>query len=159
MVSRVIPVEDFDLVLFGATGDLACRKILPGLFHRFQVGQFSQGCRIVGASRTDVSPDEFRAMVEAALAEFSAPSRDDPDTVQAFLGLLDFVTVDATGETGWGALQDTLRPDVTRVFYLSVAPQLFGPIAGRLRTSGCTTDQSRIVVEKPLVMICHRRRP
>ena len=43
MVSRVIPVDPFDLVLFGATGDLAQRKILPGLYHRFEVGQMPEG--------------------------------------------------------------------------------------------------------------------
>ena len=48
MVSRVIPVDPFDLVIFGATGDLARRKILPGLFHRFTVGQMPEGARIVG---------------------------------------------------------------------------------------------------------------
>ena len=53
MVSRLIQVEDFDLVIFGATGDLARRKILPGLFRRHAAGQFPQGARIIGAARTD----------------------------------------------------------------------------------------------------------
>ena len=50
MVSRVIPVDDFDLVIFGGTGDLARRKILPGLFRRFQAGQMQESSRVIGAS-------------------------------------------------------------------------------------------------------------
>ena len=54
MVARVIPVEDFDLVIFGGTGDLARRKILPGLFRRFLSGQMTAGSRIIGAARSDM---------------------------------------------------------------------------------------------------------
>ena len=53
MVSRIIPVDPFDLVIFGGTGDLARRKILPGLFRRFCAGQILPGARIIGAARTD----------------------------------------------------------------------------------------------------------
>ena len=49
MVSRIIPVEDFDLVIFGATGDLARRKIVPGLYRRFVAGQMPATARIIGA--------------------------------------------------------------------------------------------------------------
>ncbi|MGA1235150.1 MAG: glucose-6-phosphate dehydrogenase, partial [Lutimaribacter sp.] len=49
MVSRVIPVEPFDLVIFGGTGDLAQRKILPALYRRFRAGQIPQGARVIGA--------------------------------------------------------------------------------------------------------------
>ena len=51
MVSRVIPVDDFDLVIFGATGDLARRKILPSLFRRFHAGQMPDQARVIGAAR------------------------------------------------------------------------------------------------------------
>ena len=65
MVSRVIPVDTFDLVIFGATGDLARRKIFPGLFRRFLAGQMTAGSRITGAARSAMSPVEFRAQVTA----------------------------------------------------------------------------------------------
>ncbi|MEX0339116.1 MAG: glucose-6-phosphate dehydrogenase, partial [Arenibacterium sp.] len=60
MVARVIPVEPFDLVVFGATGDLARRKILPGLFHRFRVGQMPGQARIIGSARSQMDDSEFR---------------------------------------------------------------------------------------------------
>ena len=54
MVSRVIPVDPFDLVIFGGTGDLARRKILPGLFRRFCAGQMPENARVIGAARTEM---------------------------------------------------------------------------------------------------------
>ena len=60
MVARVIPVNPFDLVLFGATGDLAKRKIWPGLFRRYVAGQFDDNSRILGVSRSELDDDAFR---------------------------------------------------------------------------------------------------
>ena len=63
MVSRVIPVEDFDLVIFGGTGDLARRKILPGLFRRLLGGQMPETARIIGAARSEMDDAGFRVLV------------------------------------------------------------------------------------------------
>ena len=71
MVSRVIPVDPFDLVLFGATGDLAQRKILPGLYHRFEVGQMPEDARIIGTARSDMDSDGFREQLRASMQEFA----------------------------------------------------------------------------------------
>ncbi len=62
MVSRVIPVDEFDLVIFGGTGDLARRKILPGLFRRFLSRQMPAGSRIIGAARSELDEDKRAAM-------------------------------------------------------------------------------------------------
>jgi glucose-6-phosphate 1-dehydrogenase len=149
MVSRVIPVPSFDLVLFGATGDLARRKVLPSLFHRFQVGQFSNDCRIVGASRSEITQKEFRAFVKTSLTDFSDSASVNAAQVQEFLELVDYVAIDAEKESGWTELSDKLRPEAIHVFYLSVAPSLFGRIGTCLQASGCSNRDSRIVVEKP----------
>ncbi len=149
MVSRVIPVDPFDLVIFGVTGDLARRKILPGLFHRFLVGQMPRDARIIGAARTDMGADGFRKMVTESLMEFAAQASDNKPVVQEFLETLDYIAVDATGEGGWSELVSALRTGVTRAFYLSVSPSLFSPIARGLSTHGIATADSRIVVEKP----------
>ncbi|GLP86121.1 glucose-6-phosphate dehydrogenase [Epibacterium sp. DP7N7-1] len=149
MVSRVIPVDSFDFVLFGATGDLARRKILPSLFHRFQIGQFDDTSRIIGASRSKMDQGEFQTLVGDALKEFGdIPADAEPD-VERFLALLDYASVDAKGDGGWSDLGSKLRNGVVRAFYLSVAPSLFGDIAGRLKSTGIADDLSRIVVEKP----------
>ena len=70
MVSRVIPVESFDLVIFGATGDLAKRKIFPGLFRRFLAGQMPTDSQVVGAARSNLSQKKFNDLVENSIKNF-----------------------------------------------------------------------------------------
>ncbi len=149
MVARVIPVAPFDLVIFGATGDLARRKILPGLFSRFRAGQMPADARIIGSARSNFDKAEFRELIHHALKEFVDKELRPQEKLDAFLDQLDYVHIDATGDAGWQELKDTLRDDTTRTFYLSVSPSLFGPIAERLSTRGIATEDSRIVVEKP----------
>jgi len=147
MASHVIPVSPFDLVLFGATGDLSRRKILPGLFHRFEAGQIPAGCRIIGSARSEMDHPQFQDFVKAALAEFAPDA--DAENVTGFLEILRYVSVDARGKKGWDTLKEMLRDDVVRAFYLSVGPALFGEIASCLHAAGLASENSRIVVEKP----------
>jgi len=152
MVSTVIPVQPFDLVIFGATGDLSHRKILPSLFRRMAVHQMPSGSRIIGAARSKMTRVEFRKTVREALAQFVEAKWQKPVLVEEFINSIDYVAIDATGEAGWAGLAKRLdeRPNHIRAFYLSVAPSLFAPIAGRLAQAGIATPESRIVVEKPL---------
>ena len=100
MVSRVIPVDTFDLVIFGGTGDLARRKILPGLYRRYIGGQIPEGARIIGAARAEMDDAGFRALAQAAIAEFVDPAKQDADAVARFLEHLDYVSIDAKGDSG-----------------------------------------------------------
>ena len=147
MVSRVIPVEPFDLVIFGGTGDLARRKILPGLYRRFCAGQMPRDARVIGAARGEMDAEGYRAFVAEAVAEFGGDPADKD--LSGFLQRLDYVTIDARGENGWRDLAALMRSDVVRAFYFSVGPSLFGDLAERLNQHGLTDDASRIVVEKP----------
>ncbi|MDU8928626.1 glucose-6-phosphate dehydrogenase [Alisedimentitalea sp. MJ-SS2] len=149
MVSRVIPVDPFDLVIFGATGDLARRKILPGLFHRFMVGQVPGTARIIGAARSEYDQQAFRDMVRDNLTEFATKAAKQTELVEQFLDMIVYVRVDATGNDGWSDLAAALRSDVVRAFYLSVTPSLFGAIGAKLHANDIATPDSRIVVEKP----------
>ena len=149
MVSRVIPVETFDLVIFGGTGDLARRKILPGLFRRFRAGQMPAESRIIGAARSDLDAAAYRQMISDAVAEFGGEEAKDTRGLEAFLERLDYVAIDARGEGGWATLAGMVRHDVVQAFYFSVAPSLFGDLAERLHTNKIANANSRIVVEKP----------
>lgn len=149
MVSRVIPVESFDLVIFGATGDLARRKILPGLYRRFLAGQITDTARLIGAARTEMDADTFRAQVALAITEFVHVAKHDPAQIAAFTAIVDYVAIDAKGTAGWAELKQRMRPDTVKAFYFSVAPALFGDLADRLHSHGIATPDSRIVVEKP----------
>ncbi|MEL6608223.1 MAG: glucose-6-phosphate dehydrogenase [Pseudomonadota bacterium] len=149
MVSRVIPTDPFDLVIFGGTGDLARRKILPGLFRRFCAGQMPGEARIIGAARSDMSRAEFQDMVKEAIKEFGSDTLAECDELPAFLDRLDYVAIDARGDKGWSELADMVRKDLINAFYFSVAPSLFGDLAERLQSNDIADDDSRIVVEKP----------
>ncbi|WP_171209528.1 MULTISPECIES: glucose-6-phosphate dehydrogenase [unclassified Ruegeria] len=147
MVSRVIPVQPFDLVLFGATGDLAQRKILPGLYHRFEVEQMPDDARIIATARSSMDTEQFRAQILASMKEFAPGFKQD--VLDQFLQHVEYIPVDALGESGWSELSAALRPDVVRAFYLSVGPSLFPGIAQRLSDHKMASPDSRIVVEKP----------
>ena len=149
MVSRVIPVDPFDLIIFGGTGDLARRKILPALFRRYCAGQIPQQARIIGAARTMKDADAYRAFVADAIREFSASTTCEDGTLDGFLSCLDYVAVDALGEEGWPELASKITGDRVRAYYFSVGPRLFGPLAQRTKAHGMVNDQTRIVVEKP----------
>ena len=149
MASRVIPVEPFDLVIFGGTGDLARRKIVPALYRRFVAGQFGADTRLTAAARTDMDTTAYRAFVAEALAEFAPDAAADTANRDAFLDMLAYITLDAQGSEGWEALGHRMREDRIRAFYFSVGPALFGDIAERLHHYGLAGDAARIVVEKP----------
>ena len=150
MVSRVIPVDAFDLVIFGGTGDLARRKILPGLFRRYCAGQMPSNSRIVGAARSKLDGDGYRAFVTEAIHEFGGGRSCDDGTLESFLNQLDYVSIDARGEAGWDELADKIKDSkLVRAYYFSVGPSLFGDLAERLHLHGLADEDSRIVVEKP----------
>lgn len=127
--SRVIPVDPFDLVVFGGTGDLALGKILPALVRRFCAGQVPEGSRIIGAARAELSPDAYRRMLRETLIAAGS----GPGPVDRFLASVDYVPLDATEARGWDALGRRLDRDRVRAFYLSVGPGLFGRLAERVR--------------------------
>jgi len=151
VAARIIPVEPFDLIIFGASGDLAQRKILPALYHRLVAGQLPPTARIIGAARSKWTRKEFQENATESYKQFVPEHEKDPEMLAAFLNCLHYIPVDAMGEDGWDALATLIKdkPNSVRAFYLSVGPSLFGPIASRLSKLGIATPDSRIVVEKP----------
>mgnify|MGYP001824448314 CR=1 FL=1 len=150
MVSRIIPVEPFDLVIFGGTGDLARRKILPGLFRRYCDGQVLPGARIIGAARSEHDDTEYRQFAADAIREFGGGRACEDGTLEAFLENLSYVTTDARGTQGWEELASRISNDGRiKAFYFSVGPGLFGDLAERLHSYGMADADCRIVVEKP----------
>jgi glucose-6-phosphate 1-dehydrogenase len=137
------------VVLVGATGDLARRKLLPGLFHLASVG-FIPGCRIIGVSLDEMSPDEFRTLARQALEEFSTRKVVDADW-NAFASCLDYVPLNA----GAGALKTAVEKaeqafagESRRLHYLSVPPSAALPAVRLLGEAGLV-ERSRIIMEKP----------
>ncbi len=152
-MAEFIPVPPFDLVVFGATGDLSLRKLFPALLHRFVDGQISPRSRIVGAARAELDTDGFRSMLREGRAKFAPGVKADEAKFEEFLGQVEYVRLDATAPAGqWAPLADALADGDghVRIFYLSTAPSLFVTIARRLAEAGLATPTSRIVIEKPI---------
>jgi len=152
MVSQTIPVGAFDLILFGATGDLARRKILPALFRRFVAGQVVDSSRIIGASREELSQDVFQERVRAALTEFVPSTIFAQDQLDNFCKMLSYQSVDLRADKGWSELSTILAQGSNgiRAFYLSVSPALIESCTQQLSSFELVTPDTRVVVEKPL---------
>jgi glucose-6-phosphate 1-dehydrogenase len=151
MTSQIIPVDPFDFIIFGGTGDLSERKLLPSLYHRQRDHQFSEPTRIIGTSRTKMSDDEFRTFARKAIEEHVAPEYIDKAELDEFLARLSYVAADAVSGDGFDALKAAIGDSKTiRAFYLAVAPSLFGDISRNLKSHDLITPASRIVLEKPL---------
>ena len=151
-MAQLIPVEPFDLIIFGGTGDLAMRKLLPALYHRDGDGQFSADSRIIALGRSDMTRQRYIDSVEKALQENLQDGEFSDDQWRVFNARLEYVCADAFDHDSWGSLGALLdsSDDKTRVVYLATPPSLFGPIAAGLRANNLIVDDSRIVLEKPL---------
>lgn len=148
----MIPLEAFDLILFGGSGDLAMRKLLPALYYRHRDSADTTGWRIVGVGREDYSREAYVAKVEAHARQFINPQDFDEAAWVAFARCLDYVTVDARQAGDFARLGAVLadNPARVRVFYLATAPSLFAAICDNLGAAGLVTPDSRVVLEKPL---------
>jgi len=137
------------VVLVGATGDLARRKLLPGLFHLSSAG-FIPGCRIIGVSLDDIDLDGFRKIARAALDEFSARKVTDADWA-AFSAHLDYVPLAAGAPAVKAAVElaeQTFSGESQRLHYLSVPPSAALQAVRMLGEAGLV-ERARIVMEKP----------
>ncbi len=141
----------FDMLLFGGTGDLVTRKLLPALYRRYAAGQVSAESRIFGIARTDLSRSEYMAQAETACRNFLGKEFDSPQW-EAFSALLDYVKLDAGSEPDYIQLNSALkgRDHVIRVFFFSTASNLFSVMCQNMAKAGIVTPLSRVVLEKPL---------
>jgi glucose-6-phosphate 1-dehydrogenase len=139
------------MLLFGGTGDLVTRKLLPALYRRHAAGQVTAESRIFGVARTALSRTEYLNQAESACREF-LDKEFDALTWTAFSALLDYVKLDAEVAADYAALGALLkgRDDEIRVFFFSTASNLFSVICKNLAKASAVTPLSRVVLEKPL---------
>jgi glucose-6-phosphate 1-dehydrogenase len=119
-------VSACDFVVFGGTGDLAMRKLLPALYLRDLDGQLGDDFRVIGVSRSGLGTAGYRGKVEAELRNHVPAALLTSDRSARFLRRLDYVSADADGAGDWATLTELLdtAPGRVRVFYLSCASRL-----------------------------------
>jgi glucose-6-phosphate 1-dehydrogenase len=154
------------IVLFGATGDLAKRKLLPGLYHLFVAGLLPEKFAVIGTSPPEfaVSEDDFRKHARSACDQFgvakpfgqpwekfvshltfASSSPEDPAPLVAAVAAAEKTIANSHGHGGHGANGGS----VGRLFHLAVPPSAFASVVGMLGSSGLATDNSRVIIEKP----------
>ena len=146
------PVPPADFIVFGGTGDLAVRKLLPALYLRDRDGQLPPETRIIAASRAGLDISGYRDSVRGELGRFVAHDAIDQQTLDRFIARLDYASIDFADADDWHPLTALLPadPGKVRVFYLACAPSLFGPISAHLATHKLVDRSSRVVLEKPI---------
>jgi glucose-6-phosphate 1-dehydrogenase len=144
------------IVIFGATGDLTARKLVPSLYQSFCKGRLPAEAKIVGVARTSLSHEAFRDNLAGAVKEFAAADWQ-AQRWEEFARRVFYTPGDATQPGGLERLQAWLREAETagsgrRLYYLAVAPQLYPGIVTRLGEAGMSREDGgwrRLVIEKP----------
>ncbi len=153
-----LPVHPTSLVIFGGTGDLARRKLLPALYNLAHEGALPERFHLVGVSRSELPDEEFRAQATAAVAEFSRREAD-PKVLDALFADARYVSGSFDDEEMYPRLREALDgfdelagQPLNRAFYLSTAPEFFPVIVealGRHELTECDGAEVRVIIEKP----------
>jgi glucose-6-phosphate 1-dehydrogenase len=139
------------LLVFGATGDLARRMLLPSLYGLDSDGLLPDDLRIVGTARTDLDDAGFRERAEAALREHLPAGFYQDGIAQRFLARLHYVPLDINDPAGFERLAETIGDPCHGVgIFLSTAPSLFKPTIDGLQAAGLACPTVRMALEKPL---------
>ena len=142
----------FDLVLFGGTGDLTWRKLMPALFQAFRHGKLPEGGRILAVARDERSDDDYRAYIRAKFADVDASKQPSDEEFARFAQALHYRRMDLSQPEHYVGLKQWLdaRSADTVVLFLATSPHLFMPICAQLGAAGINGPQVRVVLEKPL---------
>jgi glucose-6-phosphate 1-dehydrogenase len=153
-----LPVHPTNLAIFGATGDLANRKLLPALYNLAADGALPERFNLVGISRTEMSDEEFRDMAIKAVRQFSRREADDAVLERLFenakyvAGTFDQAELYSGLEKAMQAFDDDAHQRLNRCFYLSTAPTFFPVIVNHLGEQGLHGSEGadvRVIIEKP----------
>src|SRR5689334_5754122 len=136
-------------VIFGATGDLARRMLFPSLYFLDADGLLPGGLRIIGAARSLLSDDQFRAQVEEWVRE-RAGAFFSKEAWGQFAKRLAYAAGDATDAASYVTLREKLGRSGEDIFYLSTSPALYTPVVRGLAAQGLAVEPNRIIVEKPI---------
>ena len=153
-----LPVPPTTLVIFGASGDLARRKLLPALYNLAHEGALPERFNLIGVSRRELSDDEFRTQAREAIAEFSR-SKPSDEVLDGLIERMSYIgnPFDATeGYAKIGTALDKLDEEaglaLNRVYYLSTSPEYFPVITEALKANRLDHHEGsdvRVVIEKP----------
>jgi glucose-6-phosphate 1-dehydrogenase len=140
------------LVIFGATGDLAQRMLLPSLHGLDRDGLLPESLKILGCARSELDREAFRAQVAEAIVRQTPASDRSEDSVRRLLARVDYVPVDLDDDASMAALAEHITElrDGDVLFHLSTAPRWYGDICAALGKAGLAGPGTRVMLEKPI---------
>lgn len=143
--------DPFTFVLFGGTGDLSMRKILPGLYLAHRDHLLTNQGRFVAVSRSVKDRTSYLKWVEEHVRPHISSHMFSKETWDSFCGMLDYCNLDVNQEADFLKLRDLIwNIDGVKVFYLATSPSLFIPICRALQANNLHHTPTRVVLEKPL---------
>ena len=147
--------KPFVMVIFGASGDLTKRKLMPALYSLFKDNRLPKEFSILGVGRTVYSDSQYRSYILDEIKKFIKEEDQNETWIDAFISHLYYLSIDPAIESEYGLLSCRLeelggeeRPDNV-LFYLATPPSLYGVIPLHLKKWKLNTKNSRIIVEKP----------
>lgn len=142
----------FDLIIFGGTGDLAWRKLMPALFQAFRHGSLPEGGRIIGVARDPLTDEQYRNLISLRFDEVSIDKRPSTDEFERFCQMLFYLSLDLSNPQDYQALADNVKQRNANVLimYLATAPALFTKVCEEIAKAGLNGANTRVVLEKPL---------
>ena len=153
------PLDPCTIVIFGASGDLTARKLIPAFYHLFKEKQMPSDFRIVGFARREKTDASWRLELRAALDQFSRTKPVDEKVWRAFAEKLSYCQGDLTDDAAYKKLEELLTSFGSAplrenlLFYLAISPSQFGEVVEQIHRCGLLNKESsawqRIVVEKP----------
>lgn len=159
MASHTQTTEPFSMVIFGATGDLAKRKLFPALFSLYKQGYLPTDFTIVGVGRSQKTDEEFRQAVRHSINTYSRFKITSEEEWGSFIKHFIYAIANVKELNGYQKIKEMIEyreqafnlPQ-NRLFYLAIAPDLFGTVAIHLKESGLTQTQGwkRFIIEKPI---------
>jgi len=152
-VSDRVLSKPFDLILFGGTGDLSLRKLLPSMYRAFMEGELPKGSRILVCSRKQKDFDNTLSILEDAFKKFMIKGEFDKKSFIQFCELIEPVLLDVVDyNKGWDKFKAefTKRESTSRIFYLAIAPNIYGDCCENIDKADLIIEDSRVVVEKPI---------
>ena len=144
------------IVIFGASGDLTHRKLIPALYNLYKIGRLSENFSVLGVARSDLNDETFREKMREALIHNEETT---PETLDAFCSHLYYQAVNTSDAQDYGKLvprldnlHDKYKTCGNTLYYMSTPPSLYGVIPECLAAHGLNTEEygwKRIIVEKP----------
>lgn len=148
-------MDKFAMIIFGASGDLTKRKLMPALYSLYRDKRLTGSFTVLGIGRTVYSDEDYRSYILGELQQFVKAEEQNLELMSSFVSHLYYLPMDPAKVEGYSQLRERLveltkevDPD-NLLFYLATPPSLYGVVPLHLKAAGLNTPHSRIIVEKP----------